>query len=82
METNEITAMLIKARKHQGLTQATVARKAGYRSSQYVSNWERGITTPSLKVVKRLIKILDLNPRQVIATYLTVYKRSLKKELN
>lgn len=36
--------MLKRYRKQAGFTQAELAKKLGYKSAQFVSNWERGVS--------------------------------------
>lgn len=45
--------LLQKARIHAGLTQEDVARKLGY-THQFISNWERGISSPPCKLLRRI----------------------------
>ena len=48
-------------RIERGLTQGDVAGHLGYSSSQFVSNWERGLARPPVAAVKKLNKLLDLD---------------------
>lgn len=41
-------------RETQGLSQADIASQLGYTTSQFVSNWERGLSFPPIKDIKRL----------------------------
>lgn len=56
-------AKLLKARRLElGLDQKDIAKKLGYTSPQFISNWERGMSTPPAKKIKRLAQILELDP--------------------
>lgn len=48
-----------KKRKEQKLTQAELAKQVNV-SSQVISNWERGYTTPDSEDVRNLAKALDV----------------------
>lgn len=54
--------MLKERRIELGIQQMDIAKKLGYGSAQFVSNWERGISNPPPKAIKRLAKILELDP--------------------
>lgn len=45
---------LKEKRENVGLSQKDVADKLGYSTPQFVSNWERGISTPPLKTLKKI----------------------------
>lgn len=53
----EISELLKKGREHAGLSQADVARELGYSSPQFISNWERGLSSPPVPKLKRLCKL-------------------------
>lgn len=51
---------LKSARQKSGLSQHEVAKKLGYGTAQFISNWERGISNPpisNLKAISKLYKI-------------------------
>lgn len=65
--------MVVKALKHQyfgkclkefrnnaGLSQKEVGEMLGYTNPQFVSNWERGISTPPVDVLKKLSQIYSV----------------------
>ena len=45
---------LRNARTKAGLSQKDVSNKYGWGSAQFVSNWERGLSTPPIKIAKSL----------------------------
>lgn len=65
------------ARKQSGLTQAKLAKKCGFPSSQYVSNWERGVATPPLTTLPKLCRILGVDAKKVAALLLNNYKNEV-----
>lgn len=53
---------LREKRKAASLSQAQVAEALGYKSAQFISNWERGISSPpieTLRVVASLYKVAE-----------------------
>ncbi len=43
------------------LSQKDVAEKLGYSSPQFISNWERGLSTPPIKTVKKIAELYDVS---------------------
>lgn len=56
----EIGERIRKARKQKGLTQPQLGDKVNV-SSQVVSNWERGYTTPDSDDITRVAKVLGIS---------------------
>lgn len=52
-----LAAFLKNKRIEVGLTQSDVARKLGYSSPQFVSNWERGLANPPVFILRDLTKM-------------------------
>lgn len=44
-----------------GLTQAEVAAELGYSSSQFISNWERGLSAPPISVIAKLSSLYGVS---------------------
>lgn len=57
---------LKEARINADLSQFFVADKLGYTSPQFISNFERGLCSPPLKQLKKLVKLYNLNPQELI----------------
>ena len=55
---HQIARQLIALRLERGLSQAELAERAGTKQAS-VSRVERGVTTPSLPLLKRLAEALD-----------------------
>lgn len=62
--TQSFGAYLQQARLAKGLSQTEVARKLGYSTPQFVSNWERGRCAPAEDSYPKLIKMYGLSERQ------------------
>lgn len=57
---------LRQRRRAAHVTQADVARSFGYSTAQYVSNWERGVSTPPRKALPALAELLEIPPRLML----------------
>lgn len=72
-----------------GLSQRDVSEKLGYTTSQFVSNWERGLSTPPTKAVKKLAELynlkieefLDLLLQETLHQVTLDFKKKFKKML-
>jgi transcriptional regulator with XRE-family HTH domain len=53
----ELADFLKNARTSAGLSQKEVAAYLGYKSSQFVSNWERGLSSPPIGTLRRLCRL-------------------------
>jgi transcriptional regulator with XRE-family HTH domain len=71
---------LRRARENAGLTQEDVARKLSYKTSQFVSNWERGVVMPPLTHVRKLARILGLRPKDIVDIIYDLKERELRQE--
>lgn len=71
-----------KMREAQGLSQAEVAERLGYKTSQLISNWERGLCSPPLNQLYTLVKLYKLNKKEVIDIFLKETKTLLDQRLN
>jgi transcriptional regulator with XRE-family HTH domain len=55
---------LIKKHRHrQQITQASIATQLGFSTIQFISNLERGIALVPDNKIKKLCKLLDLQPK-------------------
>lgn len=70
--------MLKKRRIELGIQQMDIAKKLGYGSAQFISNWERGISNPPPKVIKRLAKILEIDPEIIYDEIEQSFSRRLR----
>jgi len=63
MMRKEIGSLFKSKRKALGLTQLIVAKRLGYGSSQFISNFERAIALPPVKDLKKICRILKIDKR-------------------
>lgn len=56
----ELGQVLKAHRMSAGLTQSELSKKFGYSSSQFISNWERGLSQPPLDILVDLCSLLRI----------------------
>jgi transcriptional regulator with XRE-family HTH domain len=82
--SHHLMDFLRQCREKSDLTQAEVAQKLGYTSPQFVSNWERGLECPPMKVLGRLAVLYSIDTEELFEILLSVYlettETSLRKE--
>lgn len=72
---------LASARNTAGLSQLDLARKLGYSSPQYVSNWERGICGPPLDKLYELSTTLNISANTLLTMIMEETEAYLRNEL-
>jgi len=77
-----ISDLLKKARESSGLSQAEVARELGYTSPQFVSNWERGLSSPPVPKLKKLCKMYQLSVDQAYQAMLNATLEEVERKLH
>lgn len=68
-------------RLKQDLSQKDVASHLGYSTPQFISNWERGISTPPLSAIPQLAKIYKVSPDEMFNKILDMTLRQTKQNL-
>jgi transcriptional regulator with XRE-family HTH domain len=63
-----------------GLTQSDVARKLGYSSPQFVSNWERGLASPPVFILRDLTKIYKVSNDEMFKLMMAEVEADLRAE--
>jgi transcriptional regulator with XRE-family HTH domain len=71
-------AFLKEARKKKKLSQWEVAKLAGFSTAQFISNLERGVSPPPLKVLKFLLNLYEADPKTALKIIEEEQKRNLK----
>jgi transcriptional regulator with XRE-family HTH domain len=77
----ELADFLKSARTQAGLSQKEVAAVLGYKSSQFVSNWERGLSSPPIGTLRRLCGLYRTNESEVFRIIRAIAIRKLEAEL-
>ena len=77
----ELGTYLAKQRARAGLTQDQVARQLNYSTAQFISNWERGISSPPLKVLRKLTQLYGIGAEEMFNMLLSMEAENLRKQL-
>lgn len=72
---------LRKKREEAGLSQGDVAKKLKYSSPQFISNWERGISSPPIKALRQLSDMYRVQPDELFDLILKHSLEQLKVTL-
>lgn len=81
-DNSEIARLLKKKRIEAGLTQSDVAQMLGYTSSQFISNWERGLAKPPAFVLKNLAKIYKVDAKVLLDLLLSSVAKNIEREFH
>ena len=61
----DIAKFLKDKRIEAGLSQGAVAKKLGYTSPQFISNWERGLSRPPVETLRKVAQIYNISPNEM-----------------
>ncbi|HRO67661.1 MAG TPA: helix-turn-helix transcriptional regulator [Pseudobdellovibrionaceae bacterium] len=81
MQENLLGAYLRGKRENAELSQGDVAGKLGYSTAQYISNFERGVCQPSLKIISRLAKIYKADMDELFEVIMKQQRIEISKVL-
>lgn len=77
----ELAEFLKTARTRAGLSQKEVASVLGYKSSQFVSNWERGLSSPPITTLRRLCQLYKTSETEVFGIIRKIAVQKLEEDL-
>lgn len=77
----ELASYLKQIRRDSGLSQKEVATTLGYKSSQFVSNWERGLSSPPLGTLRKLAGLYRVGEEDLFIRIRDIALRELEAEL-
>jgi transcriptional regulator with XRE-family HTH domain len=60
-----------------GLSQGEVAKTLGYSSAQFVSNWERGISSPPANIIPKVAELYSLSVQEFVLVLLKEQEAAL-----
>jgi transcriptional regulator with XRE-family HTH domain len=66
MQIRKLGEYLREKRERADLTQGFVAERMGFTSPQFISNIERGLCSPPMDVLKRMVRLYKLRNPEVV----------------
>lgn len=78
---NSLGKILKEKREKVGFSQAEVSKKLGYSSPQFVSNWERGLSTPPVTSLRSIAQLYKIPPDQLFQIYLKTTLKNIEADL-
>jgi transcriptional regulator with XRE-family HTH domain len=66
MQIRKLGEYLREKRVRADLTQGWVAERMGFTSPQFISNIERGLCSPPMDVLKRMVRLYKLRNPEVV----------------
>lgn len=78
---NMLGDFLKKKREAVDLSQGQVAKKLGYTSAQFISNWERGLSGPPLKTLCQLADLYKVSTETLFELILEYSIDHMKKSM-
>lgn len=74
MKARNLGRFIKSQREMAGVTQGKLSQILGYSNPQFISNWERGLSSPPPKIMSKLADALDLNRDVMMNIILTEQK--------
>lgn len=74
-------SLIRQHRVSAGLTQAELAGQLGYRSAQFVSNWERGVSAPPMDVLAQVADLCRIPKESMVEIIVEETRRDLRLRL-
>lgn len=74
----EIGSYLREKRIKNKLTQVQVAKELNY-TSQFIANWERGVSSPPLDALRKIIDIYNISPKDFLNKMGAIHKDYIKR---
>lgn len=72
---------LKQSRETQGLSQKDISTMLGYNTSQFISNWERGLSLPPIPTLRKLAKVYKIDPDVLFNVILEAQVQSVTQSL-
>ena len=80
-KSENLSEFLKSKRVAANLTQMDVAEALGYTSAQFISNWERGLSSPPIPTLKKLCKMYKMSSDDVFHRLLTQTIKDVEVDL-
>lgn len=81
MKKIKLSDYLSKKRTQSGLTQSEVSQTLGYSTPQFISNWERGVSSPPVETIKKLAKMYNASADELFEIFLRESLEQTEKNL-
>lgn len=78
MTFHNLGSYLKKGRMNVGLTQQELADELKLHG-QYVSNWERGLCGPPLRLSEKVMTLLELDPKKYVQMLMKDTEQDIRK---
>lgn len=76
-----LSKFLKEKRLEAGLSQGTVAKKLGYTSPQFISNWERGLSQPPVATLRKIAQLYNISVNDMFDIMLKATIEQITAEL-
>lgn len=77
----EIGEFFKQSRQTAGVSQAKLSKILGFKSPQIISNWERGLCSPPLNCIAKMIEVFNLEAFEVIDFMTQANRKYLTRQL-
>jgi transcriptional regulator with XRE-family HTH domain len=81
---NSCGDFLKRCREAQNLSQKDVSTHLGYNTSQFISNWERGLSQPPIPTIRTLAKLYKIEAdvlfNVILETQVELVRKSLRQK--
>jgi transcriptional regulator with XRE-family HTH domain len=81
MKQVSLSKFLKDKRESAGLSQKQVADKLGYTTPQFISNWERGVSSPPLKTLKKVGELYHVSADELFKVTLETTLQQVTQDL-
>jgi transcriptional regulator with XRE-family HTH domain len=78
---DSVGALIKQYRLDAGLSQGDLAKKLGYTTPQFVSNWERELCQPPAASLGKIAEILGCEPQNFVERCINIMMRVYEKDL-
>jgi transcriptional regulator with XRE-family HTH domain len=82
VKQKSLAQFLKQTREKADLSQRQVADELGYQSAQFISNWERGVSSPPLKTLKKLGDLYKVHAENLYQIMLQDTLRRVEADLH
>lgn len=71
---------LRQKRLSKGISQVSIAKELGYKS-QFVANWERGVSSPPMDSLKKIVEYYGIQQKEFLNIMDEIQKDFLKRNI-